>query len=74
MLKLWNIAIAKLMKLLHTSSLTKNEVFNIGGYRYPVAEFLSFSDEKILDILKNAGGSDAQIEAAFAGINEMRKG
>lgn len=74
MLKLWNKAVAKLVKWLHVNGITKNEVINVNGDRYPIAQFLGFSDEKILDILKTAGVPDDCIEAAFAGINEMRKG
>jgi len=65
--------VAKSVKWMHSEGLTRNEVINCGGYRYPIAEFLGFSDQKISDILKSAGASQPDIDAAFVGINEMRK-
>jgi hypothetical protein len=58
---------------LHVNGATKNEVINVGGYRYPIAEFLSFSDEKITDILISAGVGPSDVETVFAAIIEMRK-
>jgi hypothetical protein len=72
-LKVWNRLVAKLVKWLHNEGLTKNEVMNVGGYRYPVAEFLAFSDDKITDILRQSGATEEQVDAAFVGINEMRR-
>ena len=72
-IKFWNTVVAKSVKLLHSEGLTRNEVINCGGYRYPIAEFLGFSDQKISDILRSAGASPSNIAAAFVGINEMRK-
>lgn len=73
MAKTWNKLVAKSVKWLHTNGVTKNEVINCGGYRYPIVEFLSFSDEKITDILKNAGATPSDIETTFVAINELRR-
>ena len=73
MLKLWNKLVAKLAKWLHSIGLTKNEAINVGGYRYPIAEFLGFSDEKITEILKKPGLTPPEIQFTFGQIEKLRR-
>ena len=54
------------LKVLRGCGLTKNETINVGGLKYPVDEFLGYSDEKITDILQSAGATSEQVAQTFA--------
>ena len=58
-------------KALHGIRLTKNETINVGGYKYPVAEFMGYSDSKITSILKAAGADSEQIRLTFEWLESM---
>lgn len=53
------------------SGLTTNEKIVVGGLKYPVHEFFGYSDEKISDILRQAGSSEEQIGLSFKAFEAM---
>jgi hypothetical protein len=59
------------MKAIHNIGLSKNETVNIGGYKYPIDEFMGYSDEKITSILESAGADAEQIKQTFAWLSGM---
>jgi hypothetical protein len=59
------------LKEIHGMGLSENEIVNVGGDRYPIAEFMGFSDQKITSILELAGATPAQIEQTFAWLRGM---
>jgi hypothetical protein len=56
---------AKVLRVAHSSGLSKNERIVVGGYKYPVAEFMGYSDAKIISILASAGAAPEQIQLTF---------
>lgn len=48
----------------------KKETFTVGGYSYPVAEFIKYSQEKQIDILARAGATPEDIQKFLVFIRE----
>jgi hypothetical protein len=46
------------------------EFFVVGGHRYPVAEFIKYSQEKQIDILTRAGATPKDIQKFLVFIKE----
>jgi hypothetical protein len=53
------------------SGLTKDEKIVVGGLKYPADEFLGYSDQKIADILRQAGGTEEQVRLSFKSLEAM---
>jgi hypothetical protein len=46
------------------------ETFTVGGYSYPVADFIGYSQEKQIDILTRAGATPEDIHKFLVFIKE----
>ncbi len=57
-------------KALHRNGL-KDEAVSVGGYKYPMAEFMGYSDSKITSILKAVGADAEQIRLTFEWLESM---
>lgn len=61
----------RVTNLAHSLGLTTGEKIVIGGYRYPVADFMGFSDKKITDLLSAAGADSEQVELTFVWLEGL---
>jgi hypothetical protein len=61
-----------LAKMARQSGLSKNEKIVVGGYKYPVDEFLGYSDEKIRSIIEGVPGcTEEQVQLTFTALKSM---
>jgi hypothetical protein len=65
--------IAGFAKFVSAIGLSKNECINIGGYRYPIAEITSYSDQKLDAVLKSHGLTEEQQKLAKGFIRGLVK-
>ena len=64
---------AKAIRRAHNMGFIKDETINVGGYKYPLADFLGYSDEKVKSILTSVGATEDEINETFLFLETLKK-